>query len=1564
MHPQKLLHIFLLCAIFLTSQYFASASKGPRIEVGETTGDKDIIVTKTDYGEYIRHADVPQPKLNIGYLGRGYDIIFGNPKETSVGGDQGPRLAVFDIDAATNEVFSPDWRYSMPANVDITTRISCDSSISVKEISSSSAMKNEISNTVSTSTSANVDVSYEKKGKKLGVSANMEFSGSDTIKNAQSSLDSSDKTAITSEATCSVYEASLNPFKYPKFDEGFTVAVKALSKTYDHTSEGVYREFIDTYGTHVITKVLMGSRYGRMYIMTKDAKQNADEQLKESERSKGGGASIEGESGDYGVSVGVQHKKTKTNSEGQKKEAAMASVADEQKTYSIGASYSEDPQEWAAESEKDPVPISIELETLQSIVSKYFDPIVGTNLGIALSEYAPTDVIPTEDKWGKCYFQRSRHTVLQAHTKKTSLLARCKPGYKVIGGSFVHLFNVHDDVHVDALAATEKKIMEDLKKYHALDTQERAAQYILEEGSGMMKQFTDARNMDNIKEIFGDRIDPSLTKKFLQGTLRSLGLKKKDALTGVANGLKVFGTTPIGDFAKKMLGENPYTNAIFNIGEKIMGDLPQVSQSSTGEEASTLAMAPLSDNELNLAKTHADTLVEIFNSLDEKNGGKSFKDDAHTEFFEFIKDAVSKISNDLKSKFNEVKGHLQNVFLKGLSMEGLKHWDGFVGKLDNIFQSFGDQIKNSRNKIKTTTMYQDVMSNIEANMDPHGATLLAPRNALNWLFPYQDNAWVCGSGNLGMDATARSSLGYCSALCCNVEDWKVETVSQKRSTTQMKERTSVSVAKCPGGTSVVSGGILLSEYQEGRFVQVVHSRPINDASWECKIKWTEEDYIPFSPRFKCYARCAKSTLSSVICNTESTTLINGHGTAYCKSDEMALGGGWKVDSTGVTYFKKTAFEDIHPILGPRGYRCEFGTSHQPLVGSCYARCCQIKSDAVQDVVVQNPHVCAPFWKRYGFKSLGARLNYPRFMNSKEVLASVNNKYFALYNEHQSKLEVFEDVPCRPPYRIGVIHFHVQKCDHVVYFPWGWTHRVRMPTQMRISRNGIEAVRLGSPCAEFDATGNNDMSNLQISDNGDLVFYDDNLKALREMLFSMCRLYYKKLRLTKSILNNGEFLTLNQGLVSSNKKYMFMFLPSGDVVILFQSGDDNDGTREIGDDSNSAVSTKASGGPCPGPQVIWSNLKENDRMVLDWARFEERSNNEPKEGWIMRMQEDNNLVVYDDNNEPRWNSETHFRGQGRARLVLPNDGDLELIDAVGVLLWKTKEGVIRSCEKLRDRLKIRSHRMGPGGVMKPGLGGLVSKNEQYIMFVSAETQNLELWREGGDDCKPVRLRVLKEKVQEISLTTNSMISNGQEEIYKFNGVLLVDLVLDDNGHIEIHGGNNHRREKTIELFGHAGFVDKEVLSEKDVSWVSTMGASTQQTSSCPPTALLKGWTQKAAQNLQDITTGHCEDFGKEMECQNANWWSSFDTKGWSKCPEGHVVRDITTTGAKLYNLEEATCCKPKGRKTGSCYVDDKHSTLDSAGKHVCDKPGYYVAGFERNDCEELYCVENFWCCSFD
>ena len=92
--------------------------------------------------------------------------------------------------------------------------------------------------------------------------------------------------------------------------------------------------------------------------------------------------------------------------------------------------------------------------------------------------------------------------------------------------------------------------------------------------------------------------------------------------------------------------------------------------------------------------------------------------------------------------------------------------------------------------------------------------------------------------------------------------------------------------------------------------------------------------------------------------------------------------------------------------------------------------------------------------------------------------------------------------------------------------------------------------------------------------------------------------------------------------------------------------------------------------------------------------------------------------------------------------------------------------------------------------------------------------------------------------------------------------------------------------------------------------------------------------------------------------------SLSNKKWAVCPNGRFIQGLyRNSGGWLHHIEEARCCKPNDLPSSylHCYDKDVGLSFDNKGWSVCDGD-YYMAGFYKGNCDKLYCIEKFKCCS--
>ena len=188
------------------------------------------------------HTDSPPRFPNIGYVGSTYNIFKGNPRSTT-GLDPGFTLRNLCQFSYQHNRETADGRYSIPDNTRATSSSTCSFDFTSETTDSISSYYNSLK----------VDVSADFGG--WGAS----FSASADYKEVHENSASHEYRYVSSHATCQAYIVSVE-IEDKTFNSAFKIAVQNLPS--ESTTLEDYVDFIQHWGTHVVTTLTMGGRYG------------------------------------------------------------------------------------------------------------------------------------------------------------------------------------------------------------------------------------------------------------------------------------------------------------------------------------------------------------------------------------------------------------------------------------------------------------------------------------------------------------------------------------------------------------------------------------------------------------------------------------------------------------------------------------------------------------------------------------------------------------------------------------------------------------------------------------------------------------------------------------------------------------------------------------------------------------------------------------------------------------------------------------------------------------------------------------------------------------------------------------------------------------------------------------------------------------------------------------------------------------------------------------------------------------------------------------------------------
>ena len=190
---------------------------------------------------------------NIGFLGRGYDLVVGNPQPSVTDGvDHGWLSQVMNLTYNDGDTTS-DQRYSIPDGTEGESESGCDFAGKANINHGEQSYSLYLSQSITYSESENAIIEKES------------FSASATYSTFSQSTYQYGNIYIATTAVCPAYEASLAPDQF-KLRDDFIQEAQDLPLTFDpKNSNDPYYAFIRNYGTNYATSIYMGSKYTRTF---------------------------------------------------------------------------------------------------------------------------------------------------------------------------------------------------------------------------------------------------------------------------------------------------------------------------------------------------------------------------------------------------------------------------------------------------------------------------------------------------------------------------------------------------------------------------------------------------------------------------------------------------------------------------------------------------------------------------------------------------------------------------------------------------------------------------------------------------------------------------------------------------------------------------------------------------------------------------------------------------------------------------------------------------------------------------------------------------------------------------------------------------------------------------------------------------------------------------------------------------------------------------------------------------------------------------------------------------
>jgi len=314
---------------------------------------------------------VPRGQKNPGieFLGSGYDIIQGNPRNPYVGGDPGWKMRpIFQLNYREDKTTTDQHMWKIPDGTNVFGLSTCNTDYSSTQITGSTSYQSEL------------DTSVTHKNKWIGLFYRQRYTVSQQWKNTIKATTDYASIVTQTVAECSVYYANFEASRLPVFTQDFVNSLDALPATYDADA---YWQFLTIFGTNVIMELTLGGYRGEIYNMSREA--YSDMTKNEYDVNECSKFSIFGYKGTNDVRTDTQIKMGD----------AFDQASTHQFSYNVGGTYDSDMKRWMQNSQQNPLPIAIVLANITEVM---FDNYTGhynisnldkkrTNMEMALETY-------------------------------------------------------------------------------------------------------------------------------------------------------------------------------------------------------------------------------------------------------------------------------------------------------------------------------------------------------------------------------------------------------------------------------------------------------------------------------------------------------------------------------------------------------------------------------------------------------------------------------------------------------------------------------------------------------------------------------------------------------------------------------------------------------------------------------------------------------------------------------------------------------------------------------------------------------------------------------------------------------------------------------------------------------------------------------------------------------------------------------------------------------------------------------------------------------------------------
>lgn len=188
------------------------------------------------------------------FLGYGYDILLGNPLDTRGMGDVGYIDAVFNLESGQRT--TADGKWTIPDKATAQSMPACSLNLTNQTINNLHKYHKALNVTFDITNETQYSNESNPKLQSLAFAFNI------NTRHVQTDVNIHNMTLYMESLTCASYKLALNLFDHPPFSSNFLAGVNFLPTEYDDSNAAMFNMFLQSFGTHVVTQLTSGGRWG------------------------------------------------------------------------------------------------------------------------------------------------------------------------------------------------------------------------------------------------------------------------------------------------------------------------------------------------------------------------------------------------------------------------------------------------------------------------------------------------------------------------------------------------------------------------------------------------------------------------------------------------------------------------------------------------------------------------------------------------------------------------------------------------------------------------------------------------------------------------------------------------------------------------------------------------------------------------------------------------------------------------------------------------------------------------------------------------------------------------------------------------------------------------------------------------------------------------------------------------------------------------------------------------------------------------------------------------------